>query len=137
MKKSNPTKKHPLTQYLTDFSYATSLWLSDAQFWKDEMIFCQETLEKNMVTFDTLEEKKRLEQLQNQLIMYRDELLDTLLHDLTLHQQQIETALKSKLKINPFTFQANHQKLKNEIGGFEKQLKTFKKELFDFAEQSK
>jgi len=52
-----------------------TLWICDIDFWMDDLEDCQKTLEDNLVKIDELEEKKRLEQFQNQIIYYTGELL--------------------------------------------------------------
>lgn len=67
-----------------------TLWICDIDFWMDDLEDCQKTLEDNLVKIDELEEKKRLEQFQNQIIYYTGELLPEFKKELAQQQIKLE-----------------------------------------------
>jgi len=77
-------------EQITQLKDQLSLWVCDVDFWKDEVDDCQKILEKHLPQIDELEERKRLEQFQNQIIYYRDELLDKMKHDLLLQLKHLD-----------------------------------------------
>lgn len=90
------------TELMKKMKADTTLWICDVDYWNDEVDDCQLLLEKNLAQIDELEERKRLEQFQNQIIYYRDELLPELKHDLVQHQKVLEsnTPLEKLVKSN-------------------------------------
>ncbi len=72
------------------------LWLCDVNFWNDEINACQNLLEKNLPKIDILSERKRLEQFQNHIIYYRDELLPQVKQDL----RHLKEKLSDQTRIN-------------------------------------
>ena len=67
------------------------LWICDVNFWNDEVNACQYLLEQNLPKIDVPPKRKRLEQFQNHIVYYRDEILPQVKHDLWHLKEKLST----------------------------------------------
>lgn len=113
---------------LNEMKAALSLWICDVDFWKDEVDDCQQLLDDNFFKINNRTQQKQVEQFQNQIIYYRDELLDKAKHDL-LTQRQL-------LNENPekYTELINAQEeLEIRVSAIEDQMKERRTQLDQFV----
>jgi hypothetical protein len=100
-----------------------SLWISDADFWIDEVKNCQTILEQKIALIDEVPERKHLDQFQNQIIYYRDELLPLFKHDL------LEQKEKLKKTSDASSLVASHKTLEQRGDGIAEQMKERRRKL--------
>ena len=105
-----------------------SLWVCDVDFWQDEVEDSQKTLEVNLQKIDEAPEKKKLEQFQNQIIYYRDELLPQLKHDLVKQQAILENKAEDK------EMRKQYNELELRIAAIHEQMKERRRQLDLFVE---
>ena len=105
-----------------------SLWVCDVDFWQDEVEDSQKTLEVNLQKIDEAPEKKKLEQFQNQIIYYRDELLPQLKHDLVKQQAILENKADDK------EMRKQYNELQLRIAAIHEQMKERRRQLDLFIE---
>jgi len=105
-----------------------SLWVCDVDFWQDEVEDSQKTLEVNLQKIDEAPEKKKLEQFQNQIIYYRDELLPQLKHDLVKQQAILENKAEDK------EMRKQYNELQLRIAAIHEQMKERRRQLDLFIE---
>lgn len=111
------------TKQLETMKNEVALWICDANFWLDEVEDCQTLLEKKLDLIDEVPEKKRLEQFQNQIIYYRDELLPQLKIDLANQKEK----LKNIDNLN--SLEASHLALEERGTDIQKQMKERRRQL--------
>lgn len=113
------TKSQPLETMKNELS----LWICDVNFWLDEVEDCQTILEQKIPLIDEVPEKKKLEQFQNQIIYYRDELLPLFKHDLVEQKEKLEqTSDESVLT-------ASHKELEKRGNAIAEQMKERRRQL--------
>ena len=101
----------------------TSIWICDVDFWKDEVDNCQLLLEDHLPQINELAERKKLEQFQNQIIYYRDELLPELKHDLVHHKKDFDATVNLK------SLFSLHKKFETRIAAIQKQMKERRRQI--------
>ncbi|MFT6166959.1 MAG: hypothetical protein ACJASF_001653 [Vicingaceae bacterium] len=100
-----------------------SLWICDANFWIDEVEDCQSILEHKISLIDEVPEKKRLDQLQNQIIYYRDELLPLFKHDLVEQNEKMDQTSDTSV------LTASHKALEKRGNAITEQMKERRRQL--------
>lgn len=91
------------------------LWANELDFFTDELKIYEHQLEKLVKKADNKDAMQELEQFQNQFIRQK-EVLDTLQHDIHIHEQKLSEAVKSnkELPLDP----EYHNFLKGQMESF-------------------
>ncbi len=131
---------YPKSEYLLDASieslHAESKeWLRDIEFWKDEMTFFYNILNKKEVktAFPTNE----LAALEKKLISIDSDKIATLRKQVQSHEQTLMRFVKTLLQDEEETYRETHRVLLNEIYTIASLIKDFKKEVFSFVQKYK
>jgi hypothetical protein len=106
-------------------------WVSDMLFHKDEMKFFEDLLSLNLPKIKTTEQKAQLEHLQNKLIYFKGELIDKFLHDVKVHEFNLEKALESD-HYDEDDLYKDHLKYRDDFRDLHRDILEYKRELFDF-----
>lgn len=130
----------PKSAYLLDASleilhFESNEWMSEIAFWKDETGFFQKLLEKIAPRVKSMESRAELEHLQNQIILFRFELLDQLKDKVSLHEKYLSNILDAKEEDSDQFYREKHKSLSDQIAGFANEIKKLKGEIFTFYEQ--
>ena len=97
------------------FHFEHSLWTKELNFFADELKIYEHRLEALSLAPIGHEAMSKLEQFQNKFIRQK-EVLDTLTHDIHLHEQRISIALQKGNEV-PLD-EALHEDLKNQMDTF-------------------
>ncbi|MDN5205055.1 hypothetical protein QQ008_26940 [Fulvivirgaceae bacterium BMA10] len=122
-----------LQRSLDDLHTTSKKWLSQIDFWKDELHFFQKLLDINAGKAIDQDQKKQIDHFQNLIIYYSGELLDEYHQKVRRHEKKLETLLLS-VKENEQAYREEHITIHDEIESFEKQFQEYKRELFSFIE---
>lgn len=117
--------------YMDDLHFEHKHWLSQLEFQVDELKIFTHRIEEVVVRWTDKDVLARLEQFQNKFIVHK-EVLDTLFHDINLHEQElVKFAKDHPVAVNHVHFK-DHGKLRDYV---EMQIKLFnelKKEFMRF-----
>jgi hypothetical protein len=128
------TKEYILQPSLLTKHMKTLEWLSATVLWKKELMFFQKLLDQYAGKFTTAEDKRRVYHLQNIIIYYKDELIDSLASKLRLHEKKLADMLESKDELKTAYIQEHHA-LMNELQAASDQFRNYKEELFSLVEK--
>ena len=136
MKSLAPANHHFLLEVsMEDLHKDVAIWLSDIKFWKVELSFFQKLLEKITVKTSSIEDKQKISHFQNLILYYRGEVLDQLKRDVHTHEVYLKSILEKDEAVNDQYYRETHQKLAGQLQSFEQAMKSYKSDLFKFAEQ--
>jgi hypothetical protein len=128
------TKEYILQPSLLTKHTKTLEWLSATVLWKKELTFFQKLLDQYASGFTTADDKNQAHHLQNIIIYYKDELIDSLASKLRLHEKKLADMLESKDELKTAYIQ-EHQALMNELQAANDQFRNYKDELFTLIEK--
>lgn len=130
----------PKSAYLLDASleilhFESSEWLSEIAFWKDEIAFFQKLLEKIAPKAISADNKLEMEHLQNEITLFRYEILDELKGSVLVHEKYLASLLDDSQKDSEQFYREKHKTIADQISGFAKEFKDLKSDIFSFAEK--
>ena len=129
---SDKTKK---SVYLSDLHFEHKNWLSEIEYWKDELKFFKNRLSEVVSRWSDKDILARCEQYQNQFIMHR-EILDILRHDIKAHENELEEmAVEHPVAINHRRFE-DHTGLRDRVETQRDIYNSMKKSYFVFLTES-
>jgi hypothetical protein len=117
--------------YLSDLHFEHKTWLSELTFQKDELRSFQNRLEEVVPNYTNHEVLARAEQFQNKLMVH-NEIVDTYLHDIRAHEQELVDFAKSHpISVDHVHF-TDHSALREKIETQREMFTNFKKDFFRF-----
>jgi hypothetical protein len=128
------TKKYILQPSLLTKHMKTLEWLSATVLWKKELIFFQKLLDQYASQFKTDDEKKQMHHLQNIIIYYKDELVDTLASKLRHHEKKLADMLETRDELKT-EYIKEHTAIMNDLQAASDQFRNYKEELFALIEK--
>jgi hypothetical protein len=135
MENLNGTESEYLLQSsLEDLHQVSQYWLSEIEFWKTELIFFQEMLDKHCPQINTPQQKKQLDHFQNLIIYYNGELLDEYNRKIRKHTKRLARLMASEPSFDDFSYREKHRTYGEQIGSIRKRLQEYKIELFEFIQ---
>lgn len=131
-----PTSDHYLLEVsVEDLHRESRTWLSEIEFWRLELAFYQQLLEKVHTKGQGEEEKKQLDHFQGQLPYFQEELLDQYEHDIREHETLLRNMLQEKAPFDEQLYRGRHKKYEEQLKAFSHQFKDYRKDLYAFAEK--
>lgn len=131
-----PTSDHYLLEVsLDDLHRESRAWLSEIEFWRLELAFYQQMLQKVTVKLPGAEERKRLDHFQHQLPYFQDELLDQYEHDIREHETLLRNMIQEKAPFDEQLYRERHKKYQAQLEAFSVEFKGYRKDLYAFAEK--
>lgn len=109
-------------------------WISDIEFWDMELNFFQKLLNKSAVFSSDLNDEKILEALAGKLIQFKEESIDTLLHEIYDQQEYFGHLLENKVGYNEASYREQNHLHGMHMDYLRKKFLAFKRELFAFYE---
>lgn len=82
------TKQHKAKVHIDDLHFEHMLWVKELKFYKEELDFFRGRLDEVAKRYTSDEVLKGIERFQNQFYIQGNN-LDTLLHDINLHESKI------------------------------------------------
>ena len=135
MENLNGTESEYLLQSsLEDLHQVSQYWLSEIEFWKTELNFFQEMLDKHCPQIKTPEQKKELDHFQNLIIYYNGELLDEYNRKIRKHTKYLARLIGSGPSFDDFSYREKNKTYSEQIGSIRKRLQEYKIELFEFIQ---
>jgi predicted NACHT family NTPase len=116
------------------FHFEHSLWTKELSFFADELKIYEHRLETLSLASLSQEAMSKLEQFQNQFIRQK-EVLDTLIHDIHLHEQSISLALQKGDEVS--LDEAQHQELKGQMDTFKSIYNSLKARFMEYLAAQK
>jgi hypothetical protein len=110
-------------------------WLSDFGFYKDELHFMQNLLQKHFLYFFEKERVDTIQPLVNRISSSLKIQLADLEKAVSLHEVELAKIIKSGDKINEKSYRVAHAKLNERVWQYDEDLKLVKQELFGIAEK--
>ena len=131
-----PTSDHYLLEVsVEDLHRESRTWLSEIDFWRLELAFYQQMLEKITVKLPGAEEKIRLDHFQHLLPYFQDELLDQYEHDIREHETLLRNMVQEKAPFDEQLYREKHKKYEAQVDAFGADFKSYRKDLYAFAEK--
>lgn len=109
-------------------------WLSATILWKKELIFFQRLLDQYINQFKTDDDKNQMHHLQNIILYYKDELIDSLASKLRLHEKKLADMLETRDELKT-AYIKEHMALMNELQSTNENFRNYKEELFSLVEK--
>jgi len=135
MEKLNGTESEYLLQSsLEDLHQVSKYWFSEIEFFKTELNFFQDLLDKHCPNINSDEDKKQLDHFQNLIIYYNGELLDEYNRKVRKHTKRLARLLDEGSTLEDFSYREDHKLLGNDMSSLGKRLQEYKVELFDFIQ---
>jgi hypothetical protein len=117
---------------MEDLHQESKTWLSEIEFWRIELSFYQQLLEK--VARHTLgEDKKAIDHFQSLIFYFKGELLDQYEHDIREHERYLDAMVEEKAPFDEAFYREKHKKYESQINSFGIDFKQYRKELYAFA----
>ena len=113
--------------------YCSSDWLAEINFWREEIQFMLNLLEKHFLNFFKEEKLVAAINLINQVENNLQTKLDRIGRETQLHDIQLASFIKSPLWNEEKTYRAEHARLEQKIKDFEDALKLAKQNLFQLT----
>jgi tRNA U34 5-carboxymethylaminomethyl modifying GTPase MnmE/TrmE len=110
-------------------------WLSAIAFWKDEVRFMQNLINKNFVYFFSNNDKDSLKVLLKRIQEMEKTKLDTLKKKVINHEKHLADYSKNKTDFNEQIVRKEHAVLTNDLDLFQTNYRLIKTELFRLAEE--
>ena len=118
------------TKHIDELHFENQLWIQEVKFYKEELF----VFNKRLIEANKYSDKKilaRIEHYQNQFIL-QNEVADTLLHDLNLHEQYlIDTAKQFPVAIDRRAFK-DHPEMRERITIFLKIYRELRNDYMKF-----
>ncbi|MGV3638884.1 MAG: hypothetical protein ACO1NZ_00115 [Adhaeribacter sp.] len=131
-----PTSNHYLLEVSVDDLHRQSrTWLSEIEFWRLELAFYQQLLEKINRNLPGAEEKKRQDHFQHLLPYFQDELLDQYEHDIREHETLLRNMIQEKAPFDEQLYREKHKKYEAQLEAFGVDFKGYRKDLYAFAQK--
>ena len=135
MENLNGTDSEYLLQSsLEDLHQVSSYWLDEIEFWKTELIFFQDLLDKFCPKITTSEDKKQLDHFQNLIIYYNGELLDEYNRKIRKHTKHLARTMEAGPSFDDYSYREQHKQYGDQMSAIGKRLQEYKVELFEFIQ---
>jgi hypothetical protein len=110
-------------------------WLSDLGFYKDELLFMQNLLQKHFLYFFEKERINIVNPLAKRLSYTLKKQLEQLEKEVSAHESQLVQTIKIGIKTDEKKYRMAHATLDDSFLQFEEDLKLAKQKLFQIAEK--
>ncbi|MGV3503270.1 MAG: hypothetical protein ACO1O1_06145 [Adhaeribacter sp.] len=131
-----PTSDHYLLEVsLDDLHRESRTWLSEIEFWRLELAFYGQMLEKVSGKLPGAEEKNRLDHFRQQLPNFQEEILDPYEHDIREHETLLRNMIQEKAPFDEQLYRGRHKKYQAQLEAFQIDFKAYRKDLYAFAEK--
>ena len=135
MENLNGTESEYLLQSsVEDLHQVSTYWLSEIEFYKTELNFFQDLLDKHCPKINSPEDKKQLDHFQNLIIYYNGELLDEYNRKVRKHTKRISRIMDEGPTFEDFSYREEHKLLGDQMSSIGKRLQEYKVELFEFIQ---
>ena len=135
MENLNGTESENLLQSsLEDLHQVSKYWLDEIEFWKTELVFFQDLLDKFCPNIHTTEDKKQLDHFQNLIIYYNGEVLDEYNRKIRKHTKMLARLMDEPLSFEDLSYRDQHKTYGDEMSSMGKRLQEIKTELFEFIQ---
>ncbi|MEM9857318.1 MAG: hypothetical protein AAF843_08175 [Bacteroidota bacterium] len=116
-------------QHLEKSHYETKNWISDIQFWSDELTFFSRILSDKMIS--ALDEKilGKLNQLKDQVQYYQDKLIKYFTRVLNDHESKLAHMISGQYTYYD-SYESEHANLSGHVNSFRQEYRMFKKEFY-------
>ena len=121
-----------LQNSIEDLYQSSHYWLSDIEFWKTELLFFQDLLDKHAPRIESADDKKQLDHFQNLIIYYNGELLDEYYRKVRKHTKYLAKMIENGPSFDDYTYREMHKTYEDQIISINNRLKEYKIELFNF-----
>ena len=111
----------------------TKNWKSDLMYYKDDLEFLNNLIDKNFILISHDEDIEKVLMLQKKLVV-TEKLCATLLFMVNKHLTYIEDLIYNPFKYDSYQFRREHQMLEDKITHFLNDLRANRKEVFDLTE---
>lgn len=135
MKSIDNNHDYMLETGLDELHTTTREWLSQLQLMKDESIFFEKLLEKNLQNAEIKKKMDKFEQFQNKLIYYKNEVIDRLHNEVRDHDKYLGGLLENRKGASDEAYRHSHKKLENDLGDINREFRMMKQALFSFIEK--
>jgi len=130
---STPTEK-AVRSLLSERHKKTCEWLAAVMRWRRELTSLQRILDFCLSRhFDFQSE---MNDYQNVLLYYREELLDSILSRLHLHKDRILQLLAGPCRESPSTYFTEHEQILNEADALGQQIRGYCGEIYDLIRRA-
>ena len=126
------------------FSYEASLeelhrgsrfWLTELEFWKDELSFLTHLTDRYFEEFVRKEQLGQAAEFFKKLRTLREERLGGLVDKVNKHESHLAVLLENPFEPDDTAFRVEHQELETQVTEFMKDYKAVKKEAFTVIEE--
>jgi hypothetical protein len=128
----NPKQKLLLGAGLDVLHFESQEWLDTIDFWKDEVRFFENLLNKKE---STKESKQDYSKLIKNLDKIHLDLFEDLEGDITDHESVLSRLIKGEKGLSDAIYREKHSQLTKRMNTFTDNFKTFKKIVFDYAKK--
>lgn len=115
------------SQHLEKAHYETKQWISDIQFWSDELVFFARIVNEKIASHSGQNES--LHKLQGQVRYYAKKLITHFKEVLTEHELKLANMINGQYTYYD-SYTSEHANLSGHINSFRQEFRMFKKEFY-------
>lgn len=121
---------------LEDLHQQSQNWLSTLAFWKDEIRFMHNLINKNFVYFFSKDQKGSLDALVNKISEIEETKLNILKSEVVNHEKNLSDHMKYNTDLDMQNFRLEHADITKHFDVFLNNYRLIKRELFRLAENA-
>ncbi len=129
---ANPKTDVLLGTGLNDLHIESQEWLETIAFWKDEIRFFANLLQKKETKENT---KSELGRILNSLDNIHMEIFDYMSEDIMRHESLLARLQKGEKGLADIDYRNQHYKVKSTMAKFEREFRDFKRLVFEYAKE--
>lgn len=121
---------------LEDLHQQSQNWQSTLAFWKDEIRFMHNLINKNFVYFFSNDQKGSLDALVNKISEIEETRLNSLKSEVVNHEKNLSDHMKYNTDLDMQNFRSEHAAISKHFDLFLTNYRLIKRELFRLAENA-
>ncbi len=120
---------------LEELHQESRTWLSSISFWKDEVSFMHNLINKNFVYFFSTEKRGSLDALIKKITEIEKIKLNALELQVINHEKHLADYLRNRIEVDEENFKKEHATISHDLDLFQTNYRLIKTELFRVAEK--
>ncbi|MEM1407603.1 MAG: hypothetical protein AAGG59_12565 [Bacteroidota bacterium] len=117
------------SQHLEKSHYETKQWISDIQFWSDELVFFKRILSEKIESNTDERSLTTLNQLMDQVKYYQEKLIVHFTKVLAEHESKLAHMISGQYTYYD-SYGSEHANVSGHINSFRQEFRVFKKEFY-------
>ncbi len=133
METTTPTTDHLLEGTLEWLHKQTIEWISDVQFWREELKFFYHVLRKSELRMSY--PMQQVAEMEKELVSISSKDLNELETSLQMHERKLKLILESVSSMNELQYRQDHKNILFTVQSFVEKVRMFKKSVFDLVKK--